>query len=457
MTRAHAHGRATHRRPDTPETRNDGDGATPDPGRVEGERLPDGVGQGRDEAQPDRQDPRGQAPLPRHPRLRGDRRPPDPERHPLASTTCSSSASAARPRRGCSASSSTCSTTPCRSSRARRSTTTPTPRSRSEARDRVAAMGDATPIAWVGRDARYQREARHPRRDDRRPDRRGRHDQARRGALPLQRADHALRPDPPRQPGHLLHERAARPLPQDPGRPVQRPGRARRPDPRLSRPARPRPLHGLLGQPRGLHQSRPDRHPAEGPDRLGRPHPLPADPRPGHRDHRPERLARPRRRHAGDPPLHQGDRRGGLAAGPVVARTSTSSRASRCGCRSPTWRTSSPTPSAGPCSTASAGSSRASRTCVHVHPQLARQARTDDDRGRRPGGQARSADRSPRPSRTSSPSTSTPRTSAPAGRLLRGRARGSRSATRCRRARSSPAIEKVPEPPQEGRGGRRAS
>ena len=39
-------------------------------------------------------------------------------------------------------------------------------------------------------------------------------------------------------------------------------------------PARPRPLHGLLGQPRGLHQPRPDRHAAQGPHRLGRPHAL---------------------------------------------------------------------------------------------------------------------------------------------------------------------------------------
>ena len=88
--------------------------------------------------------------------------------------------------------------------------------------------------------------ARHARRDDRRPDRRDRHDQARRGALPLERADDALRPHPAHQPRHLLHERAARPLAQDPGRPVQRAGGARRADPRLPRPARPRPLHGLL-------------------------------------------------------------------------------------------------------------------------------------------------------------------------------------------------------------------
>ena len=58
------------------------------------------------------------------------------------------------------------------------------------------STGDETPIDWVGRDAALPREARHARRDHRRPDRRDRHDQARRGPLPLERADDALRPDP---------------------------------------------------------------------------------------------------------------------------------------------------------------------------------------------------------------------------------------------------------------------
>ncbi len=217
-----------------------------------------------------------------------------------------------------------------------------------EARDRVAAHGRRH-ADRVGRPRRpLPGEAGHPRRDDRRPDRRGRHDQARRGAVPLQRADDALRPDPPRQPGDLLHQRAARPLAQDPGRPVQRPGGARRPDPRLPDPPAPRPLHGLLGQPRGLHQPRPDRHPAEGPDRLGRPHPLPADPRARDRHQRPERLARPRRRHAGGPGAtsRRSSRRSRGWRG--RRRTSTRRRACRSGCRSPTWRTSSRTPSGAP-------------------------------------------------------------------------------------------------------------
>ena len=91
---------------------------------------------------------------------------------------------------------------------------------------------------------------------------------------------------------------------------------------------------------------------------------------------------------AGDPDLHQGDRRGDRRGWPGRRRTSTSSRASRSGCRSPTWRTWSPTPSGGRSSTASAGSSRGSPTWLRASRQLARQARADDDRGRRPRGQA---------------------------------------------------------------------
>ena len=81
---------------------------------------------------------------------------------------------------------------------------------------------------------------------------------------------------PRTQPRHLLHERAARPEPEDSGRPVQRARRARRADPRLHRAAGPRRLHGLQRQSRGLHQPRPHRHAAQGPHRLGRPHALSA-------------------------------------------------------------------------------------------------------------------------------------------------------------------------------------
>ena len=62
------------------------------------------------------------------------------------------------------------------------------------------------------------RKAGHAGCHDRRLDRRGRHDQARRGALSLERADDALRTDSPGEPGNLLHQRAARSGTQDPGR-----------------------------------------------------------------------------------------------------------------------------------------------------------------------------------------------------------------------------------------------
>ena len=71
-------------------------------------------------------------------------------------------------------------------------------------------------------------------------------------------------------------ERAARPRRADPGRDVQRAGGARHPDPRLLAAAAAGPAAGGHGQPRGLHQPRPDHHPAEGPVRCRDPHPLPA-------------------------------------------------------------------------------------------------------------------------------------------------------------------------------------
>ena len=103
------------------------------------------------------------------------------------------------------------------------------------ARDLVAETGDDHP-AGVGppRDLRYGGEAGHPRHLDRRPDRRGRPHQDRRGPLPVRRADPALRPGAPVEPGHLRHQRAARPRRAHPGRPAQRARGARRADPRLT-------------------------------------------------------------------------------------------------------------------------------------------------------------------------------------------------------------------------------
>ena len=81
-----------------------------------------------------------------------------------------------------------------------------------------------------------RREARHPRHLDRRPHRRGRPDQGRRGPLPLRRADAALRARAAHQPRHLRDQRDARPRRAHPGRPAQRARRARRAGPRLQDP-----------------------------------------------------------------------------------------------------------------------------------------------------------------------------------------------------------------------------
>ena len=94
------------------------------------------------------------------------------------------------------------------------------------ARDLVAEHGEDTPIEWVAPRRPLRREAGHAGHLDRRPHRRGRPDQGGRGPLPLRRADDALRPGAPHQPGHLRHQRAARPLRAHPGRPAQRPGGA---------------------------------------------------------------------------------------------------------------------------------------------------------------------------------------------------------------------------------------
>ena len=56
---------------------------------------------------------------------------------------------------------------------------------------------------------------------------------------------------------------------------------------------------------------------------------------------------------------------------PGRRRTSTSSRACRCGCRSPTWKTWSPTPSGGRSRAASAGSCRGSPTWLRPPPARA--------------------------------------------------------------------------------------
>ena len=222
------------------------------------------------------------------------------------------------------------------------------PRSRKFARDLVASQGDDTPIEWVGREDRYQEKLATP--DVTIADLIGEIDMIKHaegrylsseltmhfGLIPrTNRGIFCINELPDLSPKiqvglfNVLEERD-----------VQIRGY---PD-----PAEPRPLHGLLGEPRGLHQPGPDRHAAEGPDRLGRPHALPADPRAGHRHQRPERLARPRRprRWRSRPTSRRSSRRSPGWRG--RRRTSTSSRGSRSGCRSPTWRTWSPTPSGVP-------------------------------------------------------------------------------------------------------------
>ncbi len=194
-------------------------------------------------------------------------------------TTSSSSASAARPRRGWRGCSSACSTRGCRSSAGGELNDDPYAPVSPAARAIVERDGDATADRLDPARPALRREARDARHHDRRPDRRGRPDQGRRGPLPVRRADAPLRAHPARQPRDRGDQRAARPRRADPGRPAQHPRGARRPDPRLRRPAAARPVHGRLGQPGGLHLARPDHHAAQGPPRVADPDPLPADAR----------------------------------------------------------------------------------------------------------------------------------------------------------------------------------
>ena len=141
--------------------------------------------------------------------------------------------------------------------------------------DLVDELGERTPDRLGAPLAALRREAGHARHLHRRPHRRGRPDQDRRGPVPQRRAGAALRPDPAGQPGHLRHQRAARPLRADPGRAAQHPRGARRADPRPPHPAAARHHARGHGQPRGLHQPRPHHHAAQGPLRRADPHALP--------------------------------------------------------------------------------------------------------------------------------------------------------------------------------------
>ncbi len=157
---------------------------------------------------------------------------------------------------------------------AARSTTIPWRRSRPSRAQQVAEQGDATRdrLAAPGRPLR--REARHPGRLHRRPDRRRRSHQGRRGPPPGRRVHHPLRPAAAQQPRHLLHQRAARPDGEGAGGAVQRDGGARRPGEGLPGAPAPRRAGGRQREPRGLHQPRSHHHAAEGPLRGADPHPL---------------------------------------------------------------------------------------------------------------------------------------------------------------------------------------
>ena len=98
-------------------------------------------------------------------------------------------------------------------------------------RERIAAEGDATPIAWLGRDQRYVEKLATP--DVTIADMIGDVDPikaARGGTKSFRRADHPLRPAAPRQSRYFCHQRAARSRREDSGRPVQYHARGRHPD-----------------------------------------------------------------------------------------------------------------------------------------------------------------------------------------------------------------------------------
>ena len=220
------------------------------------------------------------------------------------------------------------------------------------------------------------REAGHPRHQRRRPRRRRRPGQGGPGPHPRRPRDGALRPRAAHQPRGLRPERAARPRRADPGGDVQRAGGARHPDPRLLAAAAAGPAAGGHGQPRGLHQPRPDHHPAEGPVRCRDPHPLPAR---GRRRGGPDQPGGRRRRRGARAPASRSSpgSPGGCAARPRW----TSAPVSRPGSRSPRPRAS--PASALRRSARAADPEAVARTCdvPAVRADAAGQGRVRDGRG----------------------------------------------------------------------------
>ena len=98
-------------------------------------------------------------------------------------------------------------------------------------RERIAAEGDATPIAWLGREQRYVEKLATP--DVTIADMIGDVDPikaARGGRQSFRRADDSLRPAAARQSRNFRDQRAARSRRQNSGRPVQHHAGRRHPD-----------------------------------------------------------------------------------------------------------------------------------------------------------------------------------------------------------------------------------
>ena len=162
-----------------------------------------------------------------------------------------------------------------RRSPAARSTTSRTSRSASGAAPSPLELGDDLPVSWRHRDDRYTEKLATP--DTSVGDLIGDVD-------PVKVAQGRTLGDPetvhyglvPRANRGLFGaQRAARPGRTDPGGPVQRAGGAGHPGPRVFAAAAAGRVPDRHRQPRGLHQSRPDHHPAEGPVRRRDPNPLP--------------------------------------------------------------------------------------------------------------------------------------------------------------------------------------
>ena len=305
-------------------------------------------------------------------RLRGDRRPGDRERHPgrpghrvpgrARPGQDADGAAARRPARRVAA-----------GRRRRRAQRRPVrARSAPAARAIVERDGDATAIDWLPRDRRYGEKLATPGHHDRRPDRRGRSDQGRRGPLPVRRADHPLRPDSAREPRHLRDQRAARPRRADPGRPAQHPRGARRPDPRLHRPPAAGPVRGRLAPTRRTTPAAAGSSPRSRTAWVADPDPLPAHARARDRHHAPGEAALPPtegvavgRRAA----VHGGDRRRADAPRPPLARDQPALRRVRPGVAWPTTRSSRPPRSSEPSGSASRWPRRASPTWARSSPR----------------------------------------------------------------------------------------